>query len=489
MIRFLRVLAILIAIIAFLDPAITRSAPQKPDVSLVVAGPLPDPALVERVARSLESVATVIRGPSIGAAGVVSIGYRLPDAAMRRSAAAFALVPVARTPFVSIESVHAPARANLHARVPVAATVRARAARGRTLAVQLEANGVAIDRTTHPVTKDDESVTVELGLVSSTAGMTTPTLTARVEDVSAMAQADVAIRIASDRHSVLLFDRRPSWMSTFVRRALESDARFIVSSRISSSRGAELVSGHPPVSLSGLDAFDLVIIGAPDLMTAADADGLERFMRERGGVVILLMDVATDNAAVNRLTGITRWTRANRPQPGGAPLASEFQTPAELPRWTEPVAIAQPVAKDGVAPIWQTAIGRGRLIVNGALDAWRYRDKAFDEFWKRLASEVTEGVPEVAAFDSAQAAPSDSRGAERRDGGTEPSLLQAWTSSHRGAVFTEADLAGLAPAVARAVAAPVETKSIHPMRSAWWIVPFAGLLGTEWFHRRKNGRR
>src|SRR5688572_7334806 len=134
----LRAVAIAIAIAGVIDPAITRSSPQKPDVSLVVAGPLPDPGLADRVARALEPVATVVRGPSIGAAGVVSVGYQLPDASVRNSPAAFAIVPVSRTPFVTIEAIRAPERANLQARVPVSVTIRARAARGRSLAVQLE---------------------------------------------------------------------------------------------------------------------------------------------------------------------------------------------------------------------------------------------------------------------------------------------------------------------------------------------------------------
>ena len=41
-------------------------------------------------------------------------------------------------------------------------------------------------------------------------------------------------------------------------------------------------------------------------------------------------------------------------------------------------------------------------------------------------------------------------------------------------------------AAERAVPEPVR---VHPMRSAWWIVPFAGLLSTEWILRRRAGLR
>ena len=499
---WLRVVAIAIAIAGVIDPAITRSSALKPDVSLVVAGPLPDPGLADRVARALEPIATVVRGPSIGAAGVVSVGYQLPDSSVRSTPAAFAIVPVARTPWVTIEAVRAPEHANLQARVPVAVTVRVRAARARSLVVQLEVGGVAIDRSIKTIANDDERVTVELGLVTSAAGRMTPTITARVEgDSAAPVRADAIVRVGSDRHAVLLFDRRPSWMSTFVRRALESDARFVVSSRVSTSRNAATLAGQPPAALADLDAFALVIVGAPDLMTPADADGLERFMHDRGGVVLLLMDAATENVAVDRLTGVTRWTRANRPEPSGVPLASEFQAPAELPRWAEPVAFARTASPNSVAPIWQTPIGRGRLIVSGALDAWRYRDVAFDGFWKALAAdatstevtdvmEVTEGRPEGRSGGTDVTEVTEGK-PEGRSGGTgdTEALLRAWTASHHGSSFAETDLAALAPTLTRTLAAPVEARPIHPMRSAWWIVPFAGLLGFEWWDRRKNGRR
>jgi hypothetical protein len=40
-----------------------------------------------------------------------------------------------------------------------------------------------------------------------------------------------------------------------------------------------------------------------------------------------------------------------------------------------------------------------------------------------------------------------------------------------------------------AVAAPEMDVPVHPMRSPWWIVPFAGCLCAEWFLRRRRGLR
>jgi hypothetical protein len=218
---WLRVFAIVIAVAGVIDPAIARQRRVKPDVSLVTSGPLPDPALVDRVADALNPIATVIRGASIGASATVSIGYsgnRFPES--NPGAVVFSIRPTARTPFVTIESITAPAHGNLEARVPVGATIRVRAARGRALHAQLDINGVVVDQSTHTVAGDDETIVVGLHVVTARPGPIVASVVARIDGSTQSAQADVALRIGSDRHAVLFFDRRPSWMSTFVRRAL-----------------------------------------------------------------------------------------------------------------------------------------------------------------------------------------------------------------------------------------------------------------------------
>ena len=34
---------------------------------------------------------------------------------------------------------------------------------------------------------------------------------------------------------------------------------------------------------------------------------------------------------------------------------------------------------------------------------------------------------------------------------------------------------------------PSVSEAVRPMRSAWWLVPFAGLLSVEWIFRRRRG--
>lgn len=60
--------------------------------------------------------------------------------------------------------------------------------------------------------------------------------------------------------------------------------------------------------------------------------------------------------------------------------------------------------------------------------------------------------------------------------------------SSGGAVFPAPDLAGVVTKL-RAMERPVVERRARPMRSAWWIVPFAGLLSAEWVLRRRRGQR
>jgi hypothetical protein len=484
----LRAVALAICVAGIVDPAITRASRVKPDVGVVADTRLPDARLVDRVVRALEPHATVIRGAPIGAAAIVSVGYQVPGPSSQRAPVAFAVMPEPRAPFVSIVSAAGPRQAALHTRVPIVVRVQATAARGRTLTVTLERGGVPIDRVARPIAGDDATETIELGLVSAASGPASVAVTARIEGAPEPDRADYTVRLGDDRRAVLFFDRRPSWTSTFVRRALSQDPRFVVTSRVSTSRGASVAEGRPPAALASLPAlelFDIVLVGAPEELTGADVSGLEAFLRERGGSVVLLMDVASAGRPFERLAGVTRWSRANRAEPAGDPLASEFLWPAEMPLWADPLAAtpwpAAPPALPVAPPaIWRTAVGRGRLVVSGALDAWRYRDRnadGFDRFWRAVVAEMAASAPAAPAAPAPDAAP------DTRD------LLGPWTSSRGGQVIPESRLAALGPAIARALSPPSERRSRHPMRSAWWIVPFGLALGVEWWARRRAGRR
>jgi hypothetical protein len=71
----------------------------------------------------------------------------------------------------------------------------------------------------------------------------------------------------------------------------------------------------------------------------------------------------------------------------------------------------------------------------------------------------------------------------------ERALLEAWASSRSGQVLPESRLAELVASMDRALAPPPQPVRWFPMRSPWWIVPFALALGAEWWLRRRRGQR
>jgi hypothetical protein len=497
--KLLRVIAVAIAITGAIDPVITADRRVKPDVSLVAAGRLPDPALADRVARTLESHFTVIRGASLGAAAVVSVGTELPPADARLLQPAFAVIPEPRTPFVAITAADAPPVTQLQARMPVAVRVHTIAAQGRQLTVTLASGGVVVDRLTRDISGNDTAEVVELGFIATAIGASTAVVTAEIAGAATPAIVDLRTTVIDQRWAVLVFDRRPSWMSTFVRRTFEADPRFVVTSRVSTSRGASVSAGRPPeilASLPSLELFQTVVAGAPDELTDADVSGLEAFMRQRGGTVVLLLDVASEGRPFERLAGVTTWSHASRAEPSGVPLASEFVTPATLPAWAEPLAPGSvPAGKQAGAAsapaVWQMPVGRGRLIVSGALDAWRYRDRdtdAFDRFWRSAISGAAQATPISSAQPTAAAA-ATTTAETRRPTSDDRELIKDWTSSRQGEAIAESTLATLVPALDRVLSPASERRPWHPMRSAWWIVPFALAVGGEWWLRRRRGQR
>jgi hypothetical protein len=63
-------------------------------------------------------------------------------------------------------------------------------------------------------------------------------------------------------------------------------------------------------------------------------------------------------------------------------------------------------------------------------------------------------------------------------------------ATSRGGIDVSPDrLADLEAYLRREISAPPVRTTIHPMRSVWWIVPFAASLSAEWWLRRRKGRR
>jgi hypothetical protein len=363
---------------------------------------------------------------------------------------------------------------------------------------------------------------------------------------------DLGVTVNEFQARVLAFDARPSWNSTFVRRALEDDARFNVEYR---SRLAPALSAGTPggtLDARALEASPVVVVGGPDALTANDVALLERYVRTRGGSLVLLPERRVTGPAERLFSG--EWTERLIAAPESiGPLRA-----AEILQIERPPVAASVLGRSGSLPaIVATPSGNGRIVISGAMDAWRYRhldpstslranSSSFDRFWRSLiADAATAGEGLRIDIGNALVAPtdrvlftirrhtlettsaSDVRASMRC--GDQPAVpLRAWPSGSLGE-FTgeipagvgsgcqvEATMDGRSASTSYAVASAVsrgvdatlaklerqavgtldartsdssKIVSVHPMRSPWWIIPFAGLLSLEWFLRRRSGLR
>ena len=69
----------------------------------------------------------------------------------------------------------------------------------------------------------------------------------------------------------------------------------------------------------------------------------------------------------------------------------------------------------------------------------------------------------------------------------DPEGLALIARASGGRVFRADQATALVDGLKEAFPARAVTKTINPMRSPWWVVPFAGLLCVEWALRRKSG--
>ncbi len=529
---------------------------------------------------------TVVRAPIAAAAATVIVGERLPTQSTELASPAFSVFDDANNVTVSVDAVRAPSAAPPNARVPIAVSARVSGARGRTLDVTLRANGLVVDRVTKTIATDDEHTSATLTFVPTASGAAPLRVQAMVSGGKDSAMTDIVVDVRQTRIPVLFFDPRPSWMSTFVRRAIERDPRFVLTSRIVTSRNLSTDAGRPPDRLgdaTALAAFDAVVVGAPDALVESDVAGLDAYLRRRGGGVILLFDqrapgpyerltnsgvwaVSTDSAVVP--IGTTAADTA-------ALRASEVMWPLRLPTNAHVIARTSVNAKhtaSDVAAVWRTSVGAGRLVINGALDAWRFRDRSgFDGFWRALIAETAESSPPAVAVQLSNATarpgeqidvraiirdaalqesnagrpvqtsvtgsltsseattepttfrlwPNDGVGALRgvvrapdkpgvyqaivsADGMTattpmvvianashptadDRDLVAAWTASRGGRALPASRLGDLPAELRRVIRPTPRRETWYPMRSAWWIVPFAFLLSAEWWLRRRSG--
>lgn len=584
--RVLRLLALLIVVAAIIDPAVSSARRTRPVISVIGSDPSRDSLLVSHVARALDNQYTVVRAPLASAAGTVLVGRRVPDAAQSLAAPVFTVTPVSNRPAISLRRIEAPARAMLDARITVVATPVVRgitSATARDAHIELLHGETVVSRTQQRVAHDS-AWSVTLTFVPTVAEPATLTIRAWLEGNADTLRHDLLVDVRANRWSVLFFDRRPSWISTFVRRALERDPRFAVTSRVITSTNVSRETGRAPAGLdvvAATSAFDAVVIGAPEALTARDVDGLGMLLRSRGASVLVLPDHPSAGPA-DALLGFGAWRTPARRVAGdvvSTPGSTDHDairlkglslgTPTRLPEHAHVIAVARDSARSAeraLPVIWRSPVGLGQLYVSGAFDAWRFRDTSmstFDATWRDLVDDAasarqlpielqvtprrvtprgeiaitahprdsltaaavllslramsgsvdTGSVTRIAgtvrgrAYEARVRAPLDTGaydilavlGADTarvpimvspvvaRDAANDPDLLAAWTGSRGGRVFERDSLVALANALDDALQPVPRVTEWHPMRSPWWILPFALALSGEWMIRRRRG--
>ena len=427
--------------------------------------------------------------------------------------------------------------------------------------IRITDGGAVVGSATHKWT-EGPSASVEVPWWPIQAGarmLGVEAITAPGEVFASDNRVDVGVDVTSARSSVLVFDARPSWISTFVRRALEDDARFTVGHR--ARVAPSLTSGTAGSRLDGavLDQIALLVIGGPDALTASDASLIETFVRVRGGTLVLLPEQRTAGAAEKLFLGT--WTEhlSSTPERVGALYATEILRAGDEP-------LATVIAQSGSKPaIVSMPAGNGRIIISGAMDAWRHRDKdanAFDRFWRSLVAEgAAAGAPLSATFDrtltargartrftihdrrmtpitsvegnaivrcgdqaasvvrlrptgvmgdfSGEAAVGESGAcaiemsvdgrqltagfavADHPNRGTNATLNKLVNAVSRtsGIVINSGEEAGMIDMLERDARPSSQVVSARPMRSPWWMIPFALCLTAEWWLRRRDGLR
>ncbi|MSO49862.1 MAG: hypothetical protein EXQ49_08155 [Acidobacteria bacterium] len=579
--RVLRAAAVLVALAAVVDPAFLRSTQVRPTV-VVAHATASDRDLAARVAATLESTFAISRQDIAGAAAYVLAGSDVPEGwRPPREAVVFA---VTSGPGVGVRvlDLKVPVQVSIDSVAPVEATVSIDGSGDREVTVALLIDGLRLQEVKARVTGEDTRVTVPLTFVPARPGLARVRVEASATG-RGIAVADAVLDVTARVWRVLVFDGRPTYAATFVRRALETDSRFHVTTRIVTSRASAVQTGPAPVSLTdtrALDAFDLVVVGAADALGAGEAASLERYLRERHGAVILLPE-GTDDPVLFRLTGQEAWQEDRRAEPvridgGDGFTASEFFWPARWPPLVTPLATFGQAAPSAVRkfPVWQMPVGSGRVVVSSALDAWRGRASAaigFSAFWRSTAAAVANATPPLVSVTLARRVllpgqltevgvltfsggaptarmratsgavsavrlwPSPSPAARAvfdwqsefrapdmpgryqlevtTEGGASGAAellvvgadgdADAWVapasdgdglaamaaSAHRGGVVPEGQLSALPAQLAAALkTAPVQ-QPWRPMRSVWWLIPFAACAAGEWWLRRRRGQR
>lgn len=379
----LRVLAIAIAVAGVFDPVMTVSRRARQPLMITILDSPSDAALdaAARVASDVSDFYDVrVRNQPVSADAspcsedracvVISDGVAPRRLTPSGSIGAIRVAP-SRTPAAAIKAVHAPATVDPGARGVIT---------------------VDVDR------KDPSAVvrvfdgSVLVGESSTSRIEWTPVATG-LRDLRIATGDDethVAVEVRSVRHSVLLYESRPTWMATFVRRALEADPRFALRTRARVANAISVSTGAIALDIDALERADarVVVVSAVDQLTANEVAALDAFVRRRGGSVVALLDARPAGPARMLLPFAFNERRETQAVAMGPLEATEFLTLSSADAATTVLADAA-----GTPVIVSRAVGQGRIIASGASDAWRFRDAGgFTAYWQSLVANAADAA-------------------------------------------------------------------------------------------------
>jgi hypothetical protein len=593
--RLLRLAAWAIAIGGAIDPALALPGASRARLAVVVPPPFSAAAAAarDRVARDLSASYEIVPYLVTDAAAAIVIGDRYPDEVVPDAMLVATVSASDAAPGVRIVGIDAPSAVPASTLIHLDVELEASLVAGQTTDVTASIAGLETARASHRWNADQERwhASIDVVPVGDPPYLVQVRLTDSAKATSVKKAgttvADVVVDVRRTPLRVEFYDPRPSWATTFLRRALEADPRFQVATLSVTSRGIfAQTGGAVPPGDARLDAFDVVILGGLDRLSAAEAGALDRYMRGRGGAVVAVPDQRIDARPARDL--VNGGPPARGPVSGGVRLEPDLaerllEQPATL-TVTPPAAslrasellvmrvdapgsevIARVPDADpakALPVIVSAPRGSGRLLLSGVMDAWRFRaadNAAFDRFWQStiaglalaVAPPIAIGIeppllrpgepgalivrvhpPDATALSASidgdqpiRLLPDSEAGVYRgrfvakqtpglstvevRAAAAQPlsashrfvvsagavrlptrgAPLAMLASSHRGIDVSPDRIPELERFVHGAVTAPRTRQTRHPMRSAWWMLPFAVCLSAEWWLRRRQGLR
>jgi hypothetical protein len=420
----LRLLAIVIAAAGFVDPALSVSRPMQQPLTIAILE-TPSMALPDgndtrrgRAYRSAEQLRAELHEhydiavraqdansaadpcPIEGACVVISNGARPRVLEPRDRIIDAVRVPSALAPNVAIRMLDAPSTSDLSALSAIDVQLEGSGVGGSTTTVEVFDGEVMVGTASHRWASMNAGDTSTVIVRAEWAPLATGVRDVRVVATAATGEAtaldniaQTAVNVVRRAANVLVYEPQPSWSSAFVRRAIESDPRFHVITR--TRLGPAHTVSSRPVALTAealqRENVAVVVVGAPHLLARTEIIALERFARLRGGSVVMLLDAPPSGEIANLLAsgGVER--REAAPVSLGELKASELVVfgnpgiPTTVLAWAgkEPVIVSR-------------ALGHGRVIASGALDAWRFRAEGdhFDRYWRSLVAEAADAAGE-----------------------------------------------------------------------------------------------